>query len=174
MAILADIESGIVSRLKTLWPSGVEQIAEFDISARVDSIVCPGVFVAAYTTGYKMVAKDLFHRNVAVQVFLVNKSLRGHQDRRRGTHPIVEACEQLLSGQQLGLDIDPLIPVRCPDVTDAELTSSRKVAFRLDLRTGCEVEKMDDSEAVDLLRIGATFLYKPGDDLPESSVQIEL
>jgi hypothetical protein len=158
---LEQIEIASLARIRSLWPAGATPIVEFDISADPRNIVTPGIYTAAECTGFQRQAHDSFKKLVTLNVFLIFSCLSGPKGRRTGAHPLVLAIEQLLMGQTLGLDIQPLVPLRSPEITDAELRAALKIGFRVDLSTFYDITAMSDDEISDLLTIAASYRLEP-------------
>jgi hypothetical protein len=170
---LEQIEEAALARIKSKWPAGAKPIVEFDISANPVNIVTPGIYTAAECTGFQRQEHDSFKKLVTLHVFLIFASLSGPKGRRTGAHPLVLAIEQLLIGQTFGLDIQPLVPLRSPEITDADLRAALKIGFRVDLSTFYDVTSISDEEIVNLLTIAASYTLKPGDDVADATDLID-
>jgi len=158
---LEQVEINALARIRSLWPAGAKPIVEFDISADPKNIVTPGIYTAAECTGFQRQSHDSFKKLVTLHVFLIFSCLSGSKGRRTGAHPLVLAIEQLLIGQTLGLDIQPLVPLRSPEITDAELRSALKIGFRVDMSTFYDITAMNDEQISDLLTIAASYTLEP-------------
>jgi hypothetical protein len=171
---LEEIEANALAYLKAKWPAGSAKITEFDISADPKNIASPGVYVSAECTGFSRVAHNSYKKSVMIHVYLIFAHLQGPMHRRKGAHPLVLAIEQLLIGKTLSLAIQPLVPVRSVEITDAELRTALKLGFRIDLSTFFGITAMTEEQAADLLKITASYMFKPGDNVADFTDAIDL
>jgi len=167
--MLADIEDKISERLnlKLAEPKRVgidEAHAALSVPA-IDVVVGGGAF-ERIAQKYKIAP--------SVYVIVTFQNLRGTEDRRQGIYPIIEAITACLVGQNLGLTIDGLVPIRMDNITNQEEAADGKVVFQLEFKTGFVFERMTDEQIGDLLKIGLNYYLKPGDDTADTSDLVSL
>ena len=163
--MIAEIETGIISYLKQRWPefgSG-ESITEFDINLDFEDITRPiSISVATMNIGIKNMPSGCVNIKPQPTLFIVFKDV-GKADRRRlKTYPIVETCMMLLTGQDLGLEIDDLRPVSCIEVFHEKLKKMGAVCFQTTFSTEFTVEAIDPEDTV--LLLSEQIKYYLGDE----------
>jgi len=134
----------------------------------------PTVSVAIFEGTFEKVTQVTWKQKVTVHVLLTFKHERGEEERRKGINPLVQGVVLYLMLRDLGLNMEPLKPVRFRDVTDSEDYEERKIVYLVELSTSFTMTKLDLEEAVDLLTVGLNYYLKPGDDVVDASDLVTL
>jgi len=127
----------------------------------------PVVSAAIFEGSFTRIA-DKWKQTVTLNVLLTLKNERGEEDRRKGVNPLVMGIIQLLSGNDLGLDMTELQPVSFREVTDDEDYQEHKIVYLLQFSTSFTFKKQSDEEITDLLEVGLTYYLEPGDTVADA------
>lgn len=85
--------------------------------------------------------------------------------RRNVVFPILTAALNLLLLQDLGLEIDPLVPLSVENITGANDQAAGLLVYRMQFRTCFYVKKIDDETVTDLVKVALDYyLQEPVDD----------
>ncbi len=134
----------------------------------------PTVSVAIFEGTFEKVTQITWKQKLTVNVLLTFKHERGEEERRRGINPLVQGVVQYLMLRDLGLNMEPLKPVRFRDVTDEADYEERKIVYLVEFSTSFTVTKVDLEVAGDLLAVGLNYYLKPGDEVVDASDLVTL
>lgn len=166
-----DIESAVLTeittRLETVRATAIQKDAQGLYPG-------PTASVAVFEGTFEKVTQATWKQKVTVNVLLTFKHERGEEERRKGINPLVQGVVQYLMLRDLGLNMEPLKPVRFRDVTDSDDYEERKIVYLVEFSTSFTITKPDLEVAVDLLRIGMNYYLKPGDDIVDASDLVTL
>ena len=167
--MLADIETKVADRLnlKLAEPKRV------DVDEAHTALAVPAIDVVVGGGSFDRIAQK-YKITPSVYVIVTFQHLRSTSDRRKGIYPIVEAIVACLVGQNLGLTIDALVPIRMDNITNQEEAEAGKLVYQLEFRTGFIFERMTDEQIGDLLKVGLNYYLKPGDDTADASDLVSL
>lgn len=128
------------------------------------SIQYPAAFVTTEAGNFTPQGQVNFRCDLKIFLSIGFRDVSSERDRRKGLYPILEGVIQGLMGNDLGLAIKPLAPVKFNNVTDKELMAAGVTAFRLEFATTFTF-KPTAEDGAELLRIGLDyFLQDPADD----------
>lgn len=167
--MLADIETKIVERIK----AKVTQPRDVDIHKAHSALITPAVFVVIGNGRFSKVAQKI-KLEASVYITVEFKNMKGEEERRKGIYPIFEAIVACLIFQNLGLSIDPLVPVNFQNITEEEEAKAGKILFQAEFKTGFIIDEVSDEVVTDLLKVGLNYYLKPGDDVSDSSDTVTL
>lgn len=129
-----------------------------------DSIQYPAVFVYTETGKFSKSTMTKYRCELGVFVLIAFRDVKSEKRRRHGLYPILEGVIQGLMLNDLGLDIDPLVPKGFRNITDKEMAAGDVLAYQIDFATAFTVKPPEET-TVDLLRIGLEYyLQDPVDD----------
>ncbi|KQC03149.1 MAG: hypothetical protein APR55_07125 [Methanolinea sp. SDB] len=159
--MMIEIESAVVERLR----AGGLPIRDAEIQKGTAGIVTPRVLVSIEAGDFSKISQKSYRWDVTILVSAVFKNWKSEGDRRRGLYPILEGIVSLLMLQTLGLDIQPIRPLRMQNITDDAMAEAGLFAYQISFSTSFTVNRADEEEAADLLRIGLEYyLHDPADD----------
>lgn len=159
--MITEIENAIIDKLET----GGLSVRDIAIKAGSTGIVYPAVFLSTETADYKRITQAKYRCELSIVIVVIFKNFKSEKDRRHGVYPILQSVIGLLLLQDFDLDISPTIPNSFRNVTDNDLADKGLMAYQIELRTSYVIEKIDDEELFDLLRIGLEYyLQDPEDD----------
>lgn len=164
--MLGEIETGIISRLRDLWPEhgGGKNISQFDIGKDFSDINSfPAISAAIESIQPRRNADRSINLSPTVSLYLVFKSVARPDQRRAGMYPIVLGVIGLLSGSRLDLDIEPLLPVSADEIYHEQLKKTGSIGYRLRFKTDFDCELIDTGDAVNLISLGLTYYDGPTD-----------
>jgi hypothetical protein len=163
---LQAIEEAVLAFLQAHWPSGAGEtkVAVFDIAKDFEDILAtPALSVAIERVGWrKMVGLDSgYELAPETSIYLVNKNVGGPKGRRQGVYPMVLGAAGILVGQELGLDIDPLMPVGAiEEIFHDNLKKIGCCAFKVGLRTSFDISMSDFGAAGSQLLTSGVEYYR--------------
>lgn len=158
--MIEDIERGIISHLRDKWDEhgGDTMVHEFDINMDFkDLLNAPSISVATENVAVRQVTDGIIELKPTVSLYLAFKDVGKPDQRRHGIYPIIVAVLRLLSGEDLELEITPLLPVLCREVYHVQLKESGYIAFQLQFTTSFNEERIDDADVVQLLSEGLSY-----------------
>jgi len=144
MYTITEIEDAIISTLKgSTMNSYCKKIDSYQIEGgdleeqiRLFSLQMPCVLVI-YSEGiYVRFPNKRLEREMKFSILVCSESLRGGGESRRGligAYKMLEDLKTVLTGQKLGLDIDPIFPVR----EAAEVNTKGFSAYSMEFITKC-------------------------------------
>jgi phage gp37-like protein len=146
MYTITQIENAILSRLEAAL-SGVRTfgtLADF-LAAKLDDIeaaalIMPAVYVVFDSSEYHYPLRAVQDRLMAFDVLVVVRNLRGDEAVRQGdgsavgAYDLLESIRAALTGQQLALSIDSLIPTRERSVAGTEHLAVYSISFETRVR----------------------------------------
>ncbi|MFA5751117.1 MAG: phage protein Gp37 [Candidatus Paceibacterota bacterium] len=158
--MLAEIETAIQDYLQSKWSAngGTTIVNRFDIDNEFEDLLkYPAISIATSSIGIQTVTDGCIKMTPVISVFQAFKHVGKPENRRHGVYPIVTACIQLLSGNDLDLEIDYLKPVSCKEVFHAKLKELGAICFETQFETSFDIESIDDNDAVALLTEGISY-----------------
>lgn len=171
VACCTDIELAVLNKL-TAKLSGIRAAA--NQKDQVGLYPGPTVSVAIFEGTFEKITQVTWKQKVTVHVLLTFKHERGEDERRKGINPILQGVVQTLMLRDLGLAMEPLKPVSFREVTDDDDYEARTIVYLVQFATSFTVTRLDDEDAVDLLRLGLNYYLKPGDDLVDATDLVTL
>src|SRR6185295_7597320 len=167
--MLEQIEKGVLAHLeaKVLMPARqmiVEKTGAGGTGAKSLSVPSLGVAIEAGRLTPNNALKTVFRNDLRLFVYLDFSSLRDEAAVRHGLYPFVLSTMSFLSGQDLGLNISPLVPVQFQNTTEQADMDLGRMNFMIEFSTSYYFNRLDDEAASTLLRAGIDYLLKPGDD----------
>jgi hypothetical protein len=159
--MITEIENKIITKLET----GGLSVRDVSIKAGTAGIVYPAIFVSTETGDYNRITQTKYRCELTIVLVAIFKNYKSEKDRRHGVYPILQGIINLLLLQDLDLEILPIIPKNFRNVTDDTLADKGLIAYQIELNTSYIIEKTDDEEDINLLRIGLEYyLQDPEDD----------
>lgn len=158
--MLGEIETGIIARLRELWPEHGDggNISQFDIGKDFSDINSfPSISAAIESIQPRRNADRSINLAPTISLYLVFKSVARTNLRRAGMYPIVMGVIGLLSGNRLDLNIEPLLPVSADEIYHDQLKKIGAIGYRLRFKTDFDCELIDPAAAVDLISLGLTY-----------------
>lgn len=137
---IAQIEDAIVSKLnasvalKNLCNVIASYHGEIDaLTSQASQLIIPlpAVFVIYGGSNYDETANRSYTDELTFTVIVIAKDLRGNQQLKAAMYPILEEVETALIDNDLGLDIEPIHPVRIEPTLITKLFS----IYSFDIRT---------------------------------------
>lgn len=162
---IAQIEDAIITRLE----AQNLQVGEIKIQKGTEGYLRPTVSVATEEGKFTRITDVTYNQTLNIHVYVVFKNFKNEAERRKGLYPILEGIIGILALQKLGLAIEALKPVRFGNVTTEEMDGLGLLAYEIVFETGYNITKMDEEQAVDLLKVGLDYYLKPGDDASDAS-----
>lgn len=162
---ISEIEDAVVKRLKD---KGLP-VFEVDIRKGAEGLVKPAVYIAVEEGSFEKTSQNTFKQKLSIYVYAIFRHLTGEKERRRGIYPIIESIIGLLLLQDFDLKIHPLAPRSFRNVTDEDLSGSGLMAYQIVFETSYYVERLDDEQLTDLLKVGLDYYLKPGDETADAA-----
>ena len=171
-----DVEDAIITKVKgsalgpylltvkTFGAVSFKSVKEFALAA-------PGVLVSVLEGDVTPVAQR-FQVKPDVLVWCIGQDL-GRQDLKRtkevvGAYALMRTVFELLSGQDLGLDIQQLSPSKFGYLKEDELTALGISVHWMLFSTGWTIQDPEEGEPTYIEKIGLEYFLKPGDDLMDA------
>lgn len=167
--MMAEIEANILAGLKTAGFG----IVDTEPRGGGQAVNYPAVFVFTEAGTFSRVSQKSHHCALTVYLVVAFRHSQGETARRRGIYPIIEGLVSLLYGQRLGLDIDPLKPVRFGNITDKDMEDKSVVAYQIEFATGFDVS-IKPEDGPELLRVGLSYLTAEGREMAEDDVNLSV
>lgn len=82
--------------------------------------------------------------NLSIQFVVIFQNHSSEKDARHSLYPCLEALISLLSGKNLNGNCSGLIPVGFSHVLVNDSTKLGTIAFRLDFKTSCDIQVVED------------------------------
>lgn len=168
MATFEAIEQAAVDALKATGLSDIPAV-NIDVGIPSDRNVPP--WVRALVTGidFKKLTINKYKAAIVLSVGIEVKNLKGDRERREKAYPVIRGVLLLLAGNRLGLDIDPLVPLRANDTTPYDEESSvGTLRYQIDFSTATQIT-VPEADAGDLLKLSVDYFLRPGDDVADTS-----
>jgi hypothetical protein len=151
-------------------------VIEIDIGSVPTGIAKPSAHVRVTDLRYAASIQNKLKQKagVVLSVFLLFSNLRSEKDRRHGAYPLINGIVEHLTAQTLGLQIEPLQPLRAREVTPAEYREVGLVAFQMDFQTAYTLTAANDEDAEDLITLGLEYFLKPGNAIRDAQDLVEV
>jgi hypothetical protein len=165
---LADIEQAVLDRLRQriLQDGDGLRVEEFDIGRDFEDLIWPVQVAAAVEEidPIRRVCDGTYNCRFTLSLYAAFKSVRSERDRRHGVYPMVQGIALILSGQTLGLDIEPLSVGRAQELFHPTLHSKGYIGFKIPVSTDFDFEAQQPEDlGTALLIIGLNFYMQPDD-----------
>jgi hypothetical protein len=164
---LGAVEDALLARLKDrrLEDGTGLRVDEFDIQRDFDDLRTPvQVASAIEDLGLRRVTNEVFTCEFTVMLYVAFKSVRGDRARRRGTYPLVMSIIAILSGQDLGMDIEELQPGRAQEIFHQTLRDKGYIGWKIPLKSSFDFEVQRPEDAgVALMKIALDLYMQPDD-----------
>jgi len=116
-----------------------------------------------------------FETELSLYVMLQVKNMRSDDFRRKAVYPFLQIAKSALSGERLGLDIDPIVPVRDQNVSTEDDARAGVMTWLLEFSTSYQWCKLEDESIDDLKKIILdNYLGSTDEGLPPVSSEIAL
>jgi hypothetical protein len=173
MSTFEELEQAVVDALVAKGLSGIPDI-NIDVGVPVDTVIRPWVRALISDIKFKKLTVNKFKAQVILSVGLEVGNLKSDKDRRKAAYPVVRGIILFLSNNALGLDIDPLVPLRAADTTPYDIeTNVGTLRYQIDFSTGMQVT-IPETDAGDLLKLSVDYFLKPGDAVADASDEVDL
>ena len=121
-------------------------------------------------------AKTVWHIPATFAVLVGARSLRSEAATRKGdgrqvgTYRMIADVRRLLTGQDLGLEIDPFVPGRARTIVSASLKGQAVSAYALEWHTiyPLRLRELEAPEPPLLERVGLSYHLQPDDGVPDA------
>lgn len=164
--------------LKKLNSAGIET-SQLDFQQlqdrKVGALSRPAVNISVNNATYKKITLTTYKTFMTVTVFLMVTELRGEKERRFMVLNLVEAINNALLLEKLGLELqDPLIPLSFDNVTDAAFAGAGYQIYQLKFTCSYNTTKIpdttfgDDDDLGILKRIVMSYYLHPDDGIADS------
>lgn len=144
--MLVEISHKILEKLNS---SGLD-ISHINLRDLIDRTVTlkrPSVSVAINNGTAEPITMHSFKQNLDISLIVIFQHLKGEEKAREGIYKIVEAINQALTLQYLGLDLqDPIKPVSFRNITDQTYAEAGFVLYQINLSASYIIEKTDSEE----------------------------
>ncbi|HEX2955725.1 MAG TPA: phage protein Gp37 [Chitinispirillaceae bacterium] len=158
---ITDIENAIVERMKKKWAAhgGITAVHEFDIGSDFESTLkTPAISVTTERIGLRHIVDMSFEIKPRLTIYMVFKNVGSLKGRRVGLYPMVLGAIGILAGQDLGIEIEPLMPDGSADeIFHKNLKELGLLAYKVSFVTSFDIERINDDE--DVQKLIATGLY---------------
>jgi len=152
--MLAQIEEQILQRLQAKG-----------LAVDTTGSVMPAAYVHIEEGAIQKVSTTKLRLDVTVHLTIVFREIRSAATRRLVVYPVLAGALDILTLQDLGLAIAPLVPVGFQNVTDSDDAKAGSASYRIQFRTFYHIEKVDDEAAADLIKVALDYyLQEPADD----------
>ncbi len=152
--MLTEIETQILQRL---WDKG--------LPADTSGTTNPAVYCRVESGTFAKTAQGKLKLDALIYLSFVFNSTDTEDTRRNTVFPLLTGALNILALQDLGLTIDPLLPVSFQNITSADDVTAGLLVYQLQFKTYFYIEKMDDEAVTDLLKVALDYyLQEPSDD----------
>lgn len=158
MCVISDIENAILDRLRSKWAvkGGKTPVHEFDIGLDFEDVLkTPAISVSTEQIGLRHIVDMTFELKPRLTAYLVFKNVGGPKGRRAGLYPMVLGTIGILVGQNLNIDIEPLMPAgSAQEIFHKGLKEKGLLAYKISFETSFDVDRFDDETAEKLIALG--------------------
>ena len=106
---------------------------------------------------------------------MVVKNVVSESERRKAIHPLLLQVTRLFWDNDLGLDIDPIVPTRWKETTTDQQVVDGLTVFEHVFTTKATLRKQPTAEElVELTEIWASYNIQPGDESETASDQLSM
>jgi len=173
MATFEELEQKTVDVLVATGLSGIPAI-NIGVGVPADRSIRPWVRVLITDVKFRKLTANKYKAVLVLSVGLEIQNLKDDGERRKAAYPIIMGIINLISNNRLGIDIDPLVPVRASDTTPYDVESSvGTLRYQIDFSTGMQVT-IPEADAGDLLKLSVDYFLRPGDDVADASDEHDL
>lgn len=157
-----DIEDAIYQRF-TLATD--RRFAKVDLGSFPDSSI-PGLNVAVATGKFEMESMAELRQDIDITLLVAAKNINSEMQRRRLIHPLVEYVVRSLVSEDLGLDIDPIVPMGWSERTSIAQFTKGEIVFEVRFRTASRIPAgpLSDAEEEALDLVWSSFGPNPTTD----------
>jgi len=132
------------------------------VGARPDALKIPGINWAVTAGAFTFPGKALCQQTFTILGLVTVKNVAKESERRKVIHPVVLYVIQKTFLETIGLDIDPIRPVRWQETTSSEDMSSALMVVEIRLECKAWISKMPKTEQEELLvGIDAGYALQP-------------
>ena len=182
--MISEIENAIIARLKARLAYLVDAFSYqgSDPEAVLQQLIrrMPATAVVFTGADFERVGQKSWRKVGQFKILVAVQNLRSEQARRQGSgsekgaYKVIEDIESALIFKDLGLEIEPLLPLEVQNLFSDQVKSIGVSAYGLTFQTAWVVEEAEE-EAIDLTGIEGEFSLKPAlDDGPHGSNLIDL
>jgi len=170
-------QRGLVVKDVDLYDTGDSAADRKARSAAAQKSRLPAAFVAIENGAFRKISEQLIEWRPRILVAVAFKNFASDRKRRQGAVAIVETIVGLIALQTLGLDIEPIVPERFYNITDADLADKGIGVYQIEFSTGFETERPAPGQALDdLLSVVAAWDVDGGQDgepQPIDTIELE-
>jgi hypothetical protein len=159
--MLLKLEKAIKDFLKDSGLKALDDVKEYrHINVNELQRWTRGTVVDAVITGGDHSAyNNEIRQSINISVLVLTEMPRGVEERHKRLYPVLQGILHLLAGENLGLDISPLVPGIFSDITFEELASVGAIAWQIDFSTDYTLETASKEEAETLIELGLTYSF---------------
>lgn len=164
------------SAVDTLVATGLSGIPNVNVGVGVPSerAVAPWVRALITDIRFRKLTTNKYKAQIVLSVGLEVANLKGDKERREAAYPVIRGILVLLANNNLGLDIDQLVPLRASDTTPYEIeTNLGTLRYQIDFQTGMQID-IPETDAADLLKLSVDYFLRPGDDVADAMDEHDL
>jgi hypothetical protein len=152
--MLAEIETKILQRL-----------VDEGLSADTTGAITPAVYCRIESGRFARSGQEAIRAEGTVSLDFVFNSGSIEDTRRNVVFPILTAALNILTLQDLGLEIDPLVPVSFQNITGTSDEAAGLLVYRMQFETRFSIRKIDDETIANLMKVALDYyLQEPVDD----------
>lgn len=161
------IEEHLVSRIEAIRKTAIQRNMRYVFNN-------PAITVAILKATAREVGRKAFRFDSTVSVMVTFYNAKSEEDRREGINPLIIAIIRALTRQKFGLDIIELKPTGFREVTEEQDYKENRIVYLLEFVTAFFLQGDDPEVVTDLLTIGLSYLFKPGDAVADAADTVEL
>lgn len=152
--MLAAIDEQILQRINTKG-----------LPVDITGATLPAAYASLSGGAIKKTTQTRLRMDITANLNLVFQSTTPETTRRTVIYPIIQQALEILTLQDLGIAIDPLVPAGFQETTTVDEAAAGLIVYRMQFKTFYYIERIDDEVPVDLLKIGMEYyLQDPVDD----------
>ena len=173
MPTFEELEQEAVDALVATGLSGIPAI-NIGVGVPTDRTIRPWVRVLITDVKFRKLTANKYKAVLVLSVGLEIQNLKDDGERRKAAYPVISGIIELLSNSRLGIDIDPLVPVRASDTTPYDIEASTgTLRYQIDFTTGMQIT-IPEIDAGNLLKLSVDYFLRPGDDIADATDETDL
>jgi Domain of unknown function (DUF1834) len=174
--MIESIEQAMIGRLKDCWPEhgGATVLDTFDIGNDFSDVISnSAVSIATESIGMRALPELSLELKPTIIVYVCFKQVANAKGRRFGVYPLVLGIIGILTGQDLDLEIDPIMPAgAAQEIFHETLKQKGMVGWKIPFTTSFDIDRLDnESVATALIAEGLSY-HLDSDDVDNARDEI--
>jgi len=147
----------IIHNIQNLLKENKFDIESWKDPANSPPLKTPSVNVSIENADFVFSAMNKLKTKIEIKILVCVENIKDKSERVKVVSSIINFIIQLMFDNNLGLQIEPLIPINLKEITPQDYEKAGFLIFQITLKTSYEIQKMNDEEITELKKIYADY-----------------